>query len=63
MDGERFGTPGANFPDSGVLVLVVAVDDGHFTLGVMEVTEAVEGTGVNIVTFHIERPCVLLLLF
>ena len=43
--------------------LVVAVDDGRFALSVMEVTEAVEGTDVKIVTFHIERPRVLLLLF
>jgi hypothetical protein len=57
MDGERFGTTGANFADSGVLVLVVAVDDGRFVLGVMEVAEAVDGTlGLEIVTFPIDGP-------
>jgi hypothetical protein len=40
IDGECFSTAGANFPDSGVLVLVVVVDNSCFILGVMEVTEA-----------------------
>jgi len=42
-----------------VVVLVVAVDDGRFGLGVMDVTEeAVDGTlGLETMTFPM--PCVL----
>ena len=47
--------PGPIFPTRGVLVLVVAVDDSHFVLGVIEITEVVNGTlGLKTMTIHID---------